>query len=232
MISNKHLELSMISPNAHDYVLFTRKTDKVYRCLASLCRWHDYHWRWLYWNWRAQTILVWTFWDEGAWVIRLLIGLELLSSSDDLFLSQAKYVSHLVSRTGLTNCKIENTPLEPNIQYTPQDGTLLVDATIYQQLVGSLIYLIVTRLNISYVVHIVRQFMSSPCTTHYVVVLQIIWYIKGTLFIVFTTQLHPHWFLKPTLMLIVSVIPVIIVPHLFLYISWRFSYIFVDFLLI
>jgi hypothetical protein len=103
---------------------------------------------------------------------------------------------------------------------------------IYQQLVGSLIYLTVTRLNISYVVHIVRQLMSSPCTTHYVVVLQIIWYIKGTLFIVFTTQLHPHWFLKPTLMLIVSVIPVIIVPHLFLYISWRFSYIFVDFLLI
>jgi hypothetical protein len=45
---------------------------------------------------------------------------------------------------------------------------------IYQQLVGSLIYLTVTRLNISYVVHIVRQLMSSPCTTHYVVVLQII----------------------------------------------------------
>ncbi|PNX59102.1 hypothetical protein L195_g059521, partial [Trifolium pratense] len=63
------------------------------------------------------------------------LGLEVLSSSDGLFLSQAKYASDLVSRACLTDCKIEQTPLEPNIRFTPQDGNLLDDATLYRQLV-------------------------------------------------------------------------------------------------
>ena len=109
-------------------------------------------------------------------------GLEVLSSSNGLFLSQAKYASDLVSRAGHSDSKIEHIPLEPNIRFTPQDCTLLNDATLYRQLVGSLIYLNVTRPNISYVVHLVSQFMASPRTTHYVVVLRIIRYIKGTLF--------------------------------------------------
>jgi len=110
------------------------------------------------------------------------LGLEVLSSSGGLFLSQAKYASDLVSRAGLTDCKLEHTPLEPNVRFTPQDCNLLNDATLYQQLVGSLIYLTVTRPDISYIVHLVSQFMASPRTTHYDVVLRIIWYIKGTLF--------------------------------------------------
>lgn len=110
------------------------------------------------------------------------LGLEMLSSSDGLFLSQAKYASDLVSRAGLTDCKIEHTPLESNVRFTPQDGTLLDDATLYRQLVGSLIYLTVTRPDISYVVHLVSQFMAAPRSTHYAAVLQIIRYIKGTLF--------------------------------------------------
>ncbi|XP_024640801.1 uncharacterized mitochondrial protein AtMg00810-like [Medicago truncatula] len=83
------------------------------------------------------------------------LGLEALSSNDDLFLSQAKYASDLVSQAGLTDCKIEYTRLEPNIQFTPQDGTLLDDATLYWHFVGSLIYLTNTRPNISYFVHLV-----------------------------------------------------------------------------
>ena len=47
------------------------------------------------------------------------LGLEVLSSSDGLFLSQAKYASDLVSRVGLTDCKIDHTPLEPNVLFTP-----------------------------------------------------------------------------------------------------------------
>ena len=49
-------------------------------------------------------------------------------------------------------------------------------------MVGSLIYLIVTRLDLAYVVHLVSQFMFAPRFTHYVAVLHILQYIKGTLF--------------------------------------------------
>jgi len=55
---------------------------------------------------------------------------------------------------------------------------------LQKKLVGNLIYLTVTRPYISYVVHLVSQFMNAnaPQSTHYVVVLRIIQYIKGTMF--------------------------------------------------
>ncbi|XP_050896307.1 secreted RxLR effector protein 161-like [Lathyrus oleraceus] len=100
---------------------------------------------------------------------------------DNVFLN-CEYASNLVFRTGINDCKIENTPLESNVRFTPQDGTLLDNAYLYRKLVGSLIYPMFTRPDISYVVYLVSQFMASPGTTHYVVVLRIIRYIKGLMF--------------------------------------------------
>ncbi|KAL4030802.1 hypothetical protein IC575_009054 [Cucumis melo] len=53
--------------------------------------------------------------------------------------------------------------------------------SLYRQLVCSLIYLIVTRPDISYVVHIISQFMAAPRTIHFTVILRILRYIKETL---------------------------------------------------
>ncbi|GKU97911.1 hypothetical protein SLEP1_g10985 [Rubroshorea leprosula] len=62
------------------------------------------------------------------------------------------------------------------------DGSPLSNPTRYRQLVGSLVYLTTTRLDIAYAVHIVSQFMAAPRSTHYAAVLRIIPYVKGTLF--------------------------------------------------
>lgn len=61
-------------------------------------------------------------------------------------------------------------------------GTPLDDPTLYRQLVGSLVYLTVTRPDISYAVHVVSQFMSAPRSTHFSAVLRILRYIKSSLF--------------------------------------------------
>ncbi|XP_019054057.1 PREDICTED: uncharacterized protein LOC109114973 [Nelumbo nucifera] len=110
------------------------------------------------------------------------LGIEVSSNQSGYYLSQAKYATDLVSRAGLTGTKTVNTPIEPNAHFSTTDGTPLSDCTLYRQLVGSLVYLIVTRPDIAYVVHIVSQFMYAPRTTHYVVVLRIIRYVKGNLF--------------------------------------------------
>ena len=58
----------------------------------------------------------------------------------------------------------------------------LHNPTLYRLLIGSLVYLTVTRPDISYAVHIVGHFHVAPRSPHYRTVLRILRYIKGTLF--------------------------------------------------
>uniref|UniRef100_A0A2N9EJA1 Integrase catalytic domain-containing protein n=1 Tax=Fagus sylvatica TaxID=28930 RepID=A0A2N9EJA1_FAGSY len=102
------------------------------------------------------------------------LGLEVSSSSDGYYLTQAKYTSDLISRAGITDSKIVDTPIEYNNRLNTHDGEPLPDATLYRQLVGSLVYLTVTRPDISYAVHIVSQFMAAPRSLHYAAVLRIL----------------------------------------------------------
>ena len=61
------------------------------------------------------------------------------------------------------------------------DGVPLDNPTLYRQLVGSLIYLTMTRPDIAFAIHIVSQFMAAPRTIHFTAVLHIFCYIKDTL---------------------------------------------------
>ena len=110
------------------------------------------------------------------------LGLEVSSNSTGYYLSQAKYASDLLSRAVLIDTKVVFTPLEMNAHLTPLDGTPLSDATLYRQLVGSLVYLIVTCPDISHAFHLVSQLLVAPHSTHYAAVIHILRYIKGTMF--------------------------------------------------
>ena len=114
--------------------------------------------------------------------LNYFLGLKVSSSVDGYYLIQAKYTSDLISRASITDSKIVDTPIEYNCHLNSHDGESLSDATIYRQLVGSLIYLTVTRPDISYAVHEVSQFMTAPRSTHYAAILRILRYLKGTIF--------------------------------------------------
>ena len=114
--------------------------------------------------------------------LNYFLGLEVSSSTDGYYLIQAKYTSDLISRASITNSKIVDTPIEYNCRLNSHDGEPLSDATLYKQLVGSLIYLTVTGPDISYAVHVVSQFMAAARSPHYAVVLRILQYLKGTIF--------------------------------------------------
>ena len=102
------------------------------------------------------------------------LDLEITHSTDGLYITQAKYASELLSQAGLTDSKIIDTPIEVNAHLTPSGGKLLSNFSLYRRLVGSLVYLIVTCLDISYVVHQVNQYLFAPRSTHYVAVLHIL----------------------------------------------------------
>uniref|UniRef100_A0A2N9FWZ4 Leucine-rich repeat-containing N-terminal plant-type domain-containing protein n=1 Tax=Fagus sylvatica TaxID=28930 RepID=A0A2N9FWZ4_FAGSY len=98
------------------------------------------------------------------------------------FLSQHFEMKDLGTLSYFLGLETVSTPLELNVKLNTTDSEPLSDATLYRQLVGSLIYLTVTRPDLAYVVHLVSQFMSAPRSTHYATVLRILRYIKGTLF--------------------------------------------------
>ena len=67
-------------------------------------------------------------------------------------------------------------------RHTSSDGVPLSNPILYRTIVGSLVYLRITRPDIAYVVYVVSQFVSSPTTVHWETVLHILWYLQGTLF--------------------------------------------------
>lgn len=110
--------------------------------------------------------------DLGS--LNYFLGLEISIHSDGYLLSQEKHASDLLARSGITDSAMTPTQLDHNVHLTLFNGVPLEDVSLYRQLVGNLIYLTVTRLDIAYVVHIVSQSMVATCTIHFTVVVSFV----------------------------------------------------------
>ena len=80
----------------------------------------------------------------------------------------------------MERCKAMETPLAGN--WRKEDATLgeVVDATIYRQLVGSLIYLVNTRLEICYAVKQLSQVMVKPTKLFWKAGKHVLRYLRST----------------------------------------------------
>lgn len=92
----------------------------------------------------------------------------------------------------LQNSTPAETPLKVNVKLNKDDCNLLLDPTLYWRLVGSLVYLTITRLGISYAVNLMSQFMSAPHHLRLAAICRIIRYLLGTptLGLYFPTTTH------------------------------------------
>ena len=82
--------------------------------------------------------------------------IEVTYSPRGYFLSQSKYVAYIHKQASLIDNKTMDTPIEDNAKYSSSDGVPLLDPTLYRSIVGSLVYLTITRPdNNAYVVHVV-----------------------------------------------------------------------------
>ncbi|XP_022863020.1 uncharacterized protein LOC111383174 [Olea europaea var. sylvestris] len=70
-------------------------------------------------------------------------------------------------------------PIKCNLKL-PLDGDPISDVGQFQRLVGRLIYLTITRPDISYAVSLISRFMYSPRVAHMDVVNRILHYLKGS----------------------------------------------------
>ena len=81
---------------------------------------------------------------------------------------------------GLQRATSVDTPMELNVKLRKEEGDLLADPSLYKKLVGSLVYLTITRPDISFVVQQVSQFLQTPRHFHLATARRIICYVQGT----------------------------------------------------
>uniref|UniRef100_A0A3Q7G191 Reverse transcriptase Ty1/copia-type domain-containing protein n=1 Tax=Solanum lycopersicum TaxID=4081 RepID=A0A3Q7G191_SOLLC len=91
--------------------------------------------------------------------MRYFLGLEIARNKDGIMVSQRKFALDLISDFGLVWIKPISTPLE--------------------KLVGKLLYLTMTRPDISYAVQNLSQFMHKPKKSHMEGALRVIKYLKN-----------------------------------------------------
>ena len=108
------------------------------------------------------------------------LGLEVLYSPQCLFLCQKKYTKDLLAETKMEHCRPLRVPLTPNLKLYAHSGTPLADPNRFRRLVGKLIYLSITRPDISFAVQFLSQFMSSPTDAHLREVTHLLHYLHAT----------------------------------------------------
>ena len=83
------------------------------------------------------------------------LGLKVHQSEKGLILNQHKYAMGLIEMAGLQNSTPVDTLVEVNVKLSQDTGDPLPNLTLYRCLVGSLVYLTITRPDISYAVNLV-----------------------------------------------------------------------------
>ena len=112
--------------------------------------------------------------------LRYFLKMEATRNKNGISISQRKYVLDLLQDTGMMGCKPVDTPMDANVKLDMKENDEPVDKGQFQRLVGKLIYLAHTPLDIAFVVSCVSQFMHSLSKSHLDAVYWILKYLKGT----------------------------------------------------
>ena len=94
-------------------------------------------------------------------------------------LSQRQYTLQLLEDTGLLASKPAPVPITPRNPLDATTGELLDDPTAYRRLIGRLLYLNLSRPDITFATQQLSQYLATPRTTHLRAAHQLVRYLKN-----------------------------------------------------
>jgi hypothetical protein len=115
--------------------------------------------------------------------LSFFLGIEVKRTNDGIILTQEKYASDLLKKTGMADCKGVVTPLSISDKLSAHKGTPLgsVDSTQYRSVVGALQYLTLTRPDLAFPINKVCQYLHSPTMDHWAAIKRILSYLKHSI---------------------------------------------------
>lgn len=117
---------------------------------------------------------------EARWILNMEITrnrpLRILE------LSQRQYITSILTRFDLSNCRPVTTPMDPNqklIKLSEAEPGL--DVTLYQSMLGSLMYAMIgTRPDLAYSVGVLSKHAATPGREHFQAMVRVYRYLRGT----------------------------------------------------
>lgn len=112
--------------------------------------------------------------------MKYFLGVEVHQGVNGIYISQKGYAGEILKKFRLSNCNGVRNPIVPGNKLSKEENGVKANETLFKQIVGSLMYMTVTRPDIMYSVCLISRFMSNPMETHMLAAKRILRYIQAT----------------------------------------------------
>ena len=113
-------------------------------------------------------------------LLHYYLGMQVYQYKDCTYLIQSKYISDILQKFRMEECIYAVISISSGITISLSSNSQLADATTYKQLIGSLLYLTISKLDIAFLMNLMDRFMQKPYVKHLNAVKQILRYVTGT----------------------------------------------------
>ena len=112
-------------------------------------------------------------------MMHYFLGMEVWQNANGLSLGQGKYMVEILKRFRMMDCKAMTTPMASNLKLLSDSSSKAINATMYCQMIGSLIYLTNTIPDNCFAVNTLSQFLIDLRHVHLIAAKHILKYLKG-----------------------------------------------------
>lgn len=113
------------------------------------------------------------------------LGINIRRTEDGIYLNQKNYLSNLLQRFGMDDCKESKTPMEAKVKMNKIENiedSFEIENKPIRELIGCLMYVMLgTRPDLSASVNFCSRLQSKPSNQLWKMLKRILRYIKGTL---------------------------------------------------